>query len=122
MSEIFNSGGQVQLLVNGDPKGSFDTAGQTVGQFVKAKAASFGLKSFSVYVNGAKFYTEQANDPLPDGSKVELVAKDARGIISRLKRPFIMILTGGESPTPAQVMTPQPPTTPDNGGEQPAQA
>lgn len=99
MSEIFSADGQVQLLVNGNDKGSYDTAGQTVGQFVKNQASRHGLKSFSVYVNGAKFYTEQANDPLPAGSKVEIVAKDARGI---------MTTTGGDTPTPAKVMAPIP--------------
>lgn len=95
MSETFNvDNSTIELVINGTSKGRINTSGQTVGAFVTAQARNYGLKSFSVYVDGAKFFTEQANNPLT-GSKVEIVAKDARGI---------MVLTGSEGPTPAAVM------------------
>lgn len=95
MSETFSvDNGTIELVINGTSKGRISNSGQTVGAFVTAQARNYGLKSFSVYVDGSKFYTEQANNPL-SGSKVEIVAKDARGL---------MVLTGNEGPTPAIVM------------------
>lgn len=115
MSDVFetNGNGSVELLVNGQSKGGKRTNGQNVGTFVKNQAQAYGLKSFSVYINGQKFFTEQASQPLPDGAKVEIVAKDARGL-----------MTTGGTEGPAPPPTPAPAKQPDGdpGDEQPAAA
>ena len=117
MNEVFTSGSDgVELIVNGESRGTVSVNGQTVGQFVRAQASRYGLKSFTVYVNGTKFFTEQANDRLADGSRVELVAKDARGC------PMTMGGTEGpvQTDTPAE---PQKQADGDPGDEhQPAPA
>lgn len=81
MSDTFVNG-SVELVINGESKGNFPATG-TIGDFVRANSTRYGLKAFSVYVNGTKFFTEQANQPIPDGSKIELIAKDSRGSLRR---------------------------------------
>jgi len=117
-----NSESTVELIVNGESVGTFPARG-TIGDFVRNQALNHRLKSFSVYVNGTKFYTEQAGDSLTAGSRIELVAKDSRGWLRRtLDR--IMVLTGGETPTPAEAAPkqPQPQQDGDPGDEQPVSA
>lgn len=113
MSDVFSTeSNSVELIVNGESRGSFPATG-TIGDFVRSHASRAGLKSFSVYVNGTKFFTEQANQALTSGSRVELVAKDSRGV---------MIVNGDPTPTPAEVMAPTPSTSEgdgDPGDEQP---
>lgn len=79
MSEFFHTDGSVTLVVNGTNKGQVSTGGRNIGDFVRQQAANYGLKSFSVYVDGAKFGTENAGASLEGVTKVELVAKDSRG-------------------------------------------
>lgn len=69
----------VLLFVNGRDKGTVDTSGQKLGAFVTAQAQNAGIRTFSVYIDGRKADTSDANKTLTSVSKIELVAKDARG-------------------------------------------
>lgn len=69
----------VLLYVNGLEKGTVDTSGQKLGAFVTAQAQRAGIRTFSVYIDGRKADTSDAGKALTGVSKIELVAKDARG-------------------------------------------
>ena len=69
----------VLLYVNGRDKGTVDTSGQKLGAFVTAQAQHAGIRTFSVYIDGRKADTSDAGKALTGVSKIELVAKDARG-------------------------------------------
>jgi len=69
----------VLLYVNGRKRGTIDTSGKKLGEFVTAQAQNAGIRTFSVYIDGRKADTSDANKTLENVSKVELVAKDARG-------------------------------------------
>lgn len=86
MSDVFQTNGntnfqssKVELIVNGSSKGQVTTAGHTVGSFVDEKAKYYGIKAFSVYLDGSKLDTTQATRNLNGVGKVEIVAKDSRG-------------------------------------------
>jgi hypothetical protein len=70
----------VMLLVNGSRKGLIDTTGMKLGQFVMAQAQRHSIRSFSVYVEGAKIDDSltQTNRLMAGIAKIEIVAKDAR--------------------------------------------
>lgn len=83
MSDVFEAngnGGQVELIVNGSSKGRVSTGGQTLGDFVKAQATRYGIRTFSVYLDGQKAYTEDSGRTI-SASKVEISAKDSRGCL-----------------------------------------
>lgn len=88
MTDVFQSNGtsnfqtgEIELVINGQSKGKVNPGAQTLGQFVKAYAHSYGIRTFSVYLDGEKVDTEQASDVLAQSgaTKLEIVAKDARG-------------------------------------------
>lgn len=70
----------VLLFVNGRDKGTVDTTNQKLGEFVTAQAQRNGIRSFSVYVDGMKADTSDAIKSLTGVGKIEIVAKDARGM------------------------------------------
>jgi len=70
--------GAVLLFVNGNSKGTVDTDGQNVGAFVVSQAQRYGVRSFSVYLDGVKANTGVASRSMSGFSKVEIVAKDSR--------------------------------------------
>ena len=69
----------VQLFVNGRDRGVVNTSNQTLGEFAVYHAQQQGIKSFSLYADGAKMDTGDAKKSLAQISKVEIVTKDARG-------------------------------------------
>jgi hypothetical protein len=69
----------VLVYINGSSQGQVDTTGQKLGEFVIAQAQRHGVRTFSVYVDGRKADTSENNKGLGSVSKVEIVAKDARG-------------------------------------------
>jgi hypothetical protein len=76
--------GQIELVINGSSKGRVNVGTGTVGQFIDTTARTYGLKTFSVYLtqnsSTRKLDTTEAAQQFPTGStKIELVAKDARG-------------------------------------------
>lgn len=105
MSEFFHTDGSVTLVVNGTNKGQVSTGGRNIGDFVRYQAMQYGLKSFSVYVDGAKFGTENAGASLEGVTKVELVAKDSRGSSTWEAEEDWTI-------APLRLRTPNVPTTP----------
>lgn len=85
MSDVFNAdtnttfnNGTVELVVNGSNKGSKNTNSQTLGQFVKSMAQYYGVRTFSVYVDGRKADTSESNAQIR-ATRIEIVAKDSRG-------------------------------------------
>lgn len=82
MNTTWNTGASCQVVVNAQSKGTLADLGinasDTAGNVIRRVATMFNVKNFSVYVDGRKFFTEQANDPF-SASKLEIVAKDARG-------------------------------------------
>lgn len=81
MSDVFTteSNPQVELVVNGSTKGTF-TPTSNIGEFVKSKAMQYGIRTFSVYLDGRKLDTNEAGNSFPAGTtKLEIVTKDARG-------------------------------------------
>ena len=71
--------GSIRLYVNGQDKGDVDCRGKKLKEFVIAKASSYGIRTFSVYVDGAKADTSMGNKAMSTWLKVEIVAKDSRG-------------------------------------------
>lgn len=71
--------GTVHLVINGESKGTVESGNITLGDFVTAHAQRAGMRSFSVMVDGQKVDTSATGKPLTGVTKVELVAKDARG-------------------------------------------
>ena len=69
----------VLLFVNGQEKGTIDTSGKKLGEFVTAQAQHAGIRTFSVYIDGRKADTSDSGKALTSVSKIELVAKDSRG-------------------------------------------
>lgn len=81
MSDVFSteSNPQVEVVVNGSSKGTTATT-QNIGDFVKAQAMRYGIRTFSVYLDGRKLDTSEASNSFPAGTtKLEIVTKDARG-------------------------------------------
>lgn len=70
----------VVLVVNGSDKGVKPVGDHTLSQFVMAQATIYGIRNFSVYLDGNKATTKQSGMSLRGVAKVEIVAKDARGI------------------------------------------
>jgi transcriptional regulator with XRE-family HTH domain len=77
------SANSVALYVNGQSKGVVDTTGQTLIGFVTDICNRQGIRTFSVYVDGAKATTGQSQESLADVAKIEIVAKDARNSSKR---------------------------------------
>jgi alanyl-tRNA synthetase len=72
--------GEIRLIVNGTDKGVVPApAGQTRGQFIEAQAHRWGVHTFFAYADDRKLDTSDATEPLDGISKIEIVAKDARG-------------------------------------------
>jgi hypothetical protein len=69
----------VLLYVNGTNKGTYDTSGKKLGDFVVERAKASGIRSFSVYVDDRKADTSDSDKALTGVSKIEIVSKDARG-------------------------------------------
>jgi tryptophanyl-tRNA synthetase len=71
---------RVELFVNGSFKGNIPAGKQTLIEFVNAQAQLYGLRSFSVLVDGRQVRPDQANCPLDDyhASKIEIGAMDVR--------------------------------------------
>ena len=69
----------VALFVKGRSKGVVDTTGQRLGSFVTEHAQRAGIRSFSVYVDGLESNTSHKDQTMAGISKIEIVAKDARG-------------------------------------------
>lgn len=87
MSQVFEQNGttnfpagEVEILINGSSKGKVTVNNQTLGQMIRAQAKTYGLRTFSVYVDGRKADTsDSAIDQLCKANQIDLVAKDARG-------------------------------------------
>jgi hypothetical protein len=65
--------------VNGTDRGVVNVERRVMGKFVTDTANQFGIRTFTVYLDGNKATTRQAGEPLTGVAKVEIVAKDARG-------------------------------------------
>jgi hypothetical protein len=69
----------VALFVNGTDKGLIDTTGQKLGEFAIAQAQRHGIRTFSMYVDGRKADSTDADKLMENFGKLEIVAKDSRG-------------------------------------------
>jgi hypothetical protein len=74
----FNTG-NVNLSINGSSKGSRVVGAMTVGQFIDSQARSAGIRTFSVYADGAKLTTADAAKLASTFQEIDIVAKDSRG-------------------------------------------
>jgi len=76
------AGGSYELMLNGQSKGKFNISGKTLGNIIRDAAKSYGLRTFSVYVDGR---SQQLDTHAPEvtavcvAQKIDLVAKDSRG-------------------------------------------
>lgn len=74
------STGAIKLSVNGTlSNAKYNTGGMTIGALVDQVAKNKGIRAFSVYADGQKLTTAQANQPASSFKEVDVVAKDARG-------------------------------------------
>lgn len=101
MADVFQTGngvpanfndGTVEVFVNGTSKGrKATTPGETLGQFLNRQAQSYGVRAFSAYADGRKLDTNGVSGPAVSVGKVEITAKDARGIkkMNLARRKFI---------------------------------
>jgi hypothetical protein len=69
----------VALYVNGSSQGIVDTNGKTLETFVREVVNRAGIRTFSVYLDGARALTNQGNMSLAGVAKMEIVSKDTRG-------------------------------------------
>jgi hypothetical protein len=69
----------VVLFINGRNIGVFETKGMKLGEFAVQHASRQGIRSFSVYADGAKVDTSRAEASMQSIAKLEIVAKDSRG-------------------------------------------
>jgi hypothetical protein len=69
----------VLLYINGSDKGQVETTGQKLADFAVAQAQRYGIRTFSVYIDGRKADTSEADKSLATVKKLEIVAKDSRG-------------------------------------------
>lgn len=72
--------GTVRVYVNGDERGNVETTGRKLGEFAVSQAQNYGVRTFSVYADGRKVDTSEAGKSLAGITKLEIVAKDARGV------------------------------------------
>ena len=89
MSDVFHVGngvpanyndGTIKLSVNGTlSNAKYPTGGKAIGALVDEIAKARGIRAFSVYADGRKLTTANANDPAASFREVDVVAKDARG-------------------------------------------
>ena len=94
MSEVFDVGngvpanfndGTVEVSVNGTSKGRQRIqSGEKTGAFLKRMAKTYGVRTYSAYVDDHKLDTEDVAaggdyENLNDAQKVSIVAKDSRG-------------------------------------------
>jgi len=73
--------GQVAVIVNGTPRGTVSCRGRKLGEFVQQQAQQYGVRRFTVYVDGKKISRDAVGAALdgdPQIGKVEIVAKDSR--------------------------------------------
>lgn len=80
MTEVWGGAGEVAVKVNGETVGNVESS-KTLGEVASQFAASHGLRTFNVLVNGSKADTSAGGSTLATlgATSVELVAKDARG-------------------------------------------
>ena len=71
--------GNVALFINGTSRGLKQPGNTKLIDFVRGECNNAGIRTFSVYLDGAKATTAQGNDTLAGVSKVEIISKDARG-------------------------------------------
>ena len=71
--------GMVLLLINGRTQGNVEVGKATMKEFVTSQAQRAGIRTFSVYADGAKLDSSDANKPASSFAKFEIVAKDSRG-------------------------------------------
>lgn len=75
------SDGLIEVSVNGQVRNARAQAGtQTIGQFLSQQAQYYGVRTFSAYADGNKLYTSDSAKPASSFKKVDIVAKDARGL------------------------------------------
>ena len=70
---------EVTLFVNGVNKGRVKTENLSIASFAIQQAQTYGIRTFSVYVDGRKVEVDAGNQDLSNASQVEIVAKDSRG-------------------------------------------
>lgn len=76
------AGGITEILVNGQSKGKFNISNRTLGQMIRDYARNYGLRTFSVYVDGTSRQldtNDQVVKAICVAQKIDLVAKDSRG-------------------------------------------
>jgi hypothetical protein len=78
--EWSSAGSAIAIKVNGEDGGTAQGT-ETLGAVASRISNARGLRTFSVYVNGAKMETSAGGKTLTElgATSVELVAKDARG-------------------------------------------
>lgn len=71
---------QVQLIVNGQASGVVAPGNQSISQAANTLAASKGIKSYSILLDGGmRVGTEEAGQPLAGHTSLEVFAKETRG-------------------------------------------
>lgn len=81
-TDVFTIGTQekvIEVVINGNSSSVEVSPGTTLIDFVTEQAQGAGIRTFSVYIDGQKADTSQAGKDITTASKVEIVAKDARG-------------------------------------------
>jgi len=76
---------QVAVKVNGEVVGGASPS-EPLGVVADRYASQFGLRAYSVLVDGCKATTGQRDRTLTGARTIELVAKDARGVVQTVER------------------------------------
>src|SRR5260370_4828938 len=76
---------QVAVKVNGEVGGGASPS-EPLGVVADRYASQFGLRAYSVLVDGCKATTGQRDRTLTGARTIELVAKDARGVVQTVER------------------------------------
>ena len=71
--------GHVRLFINGRDEGDIFAGDQTVYNLAKEKASARGIRTFSMYGDGVKLWSDSKDKPASSYNKLEIVTKDARG-------------------------------------------
>lgn len=70
---------EVTVFINGVNRGRVKTENLSIASFAIQQAQAYGIRTFSVYVDGRKVDVEAGNQDLSTATQVEIVAKDSRG-------------------------------------------